>query len=268
MTLDTPLPHLSKSQIAARFGQAAPAYHTHAKLQQACAAQLVALLLKYRDALPAGPVLEIGCGTGFITQLLLDQLSARQLEITDLSADMLQFCQAHLAIPDPLAVKFAQLDAEHIGESYQNYATIVGGFVLQWFHKPDQIILHLVNRLHPDGLLALSFPTCQSFPEWRQICQQISLPYTANPLPDPVRLANLLTASHLQLLETVTLDQSTSHRGAASFFRDLKTIGANTAHQRLSPQQLRRLIQTWDEQTGSQTEVHYQIALWLIRRRG
>lgn len=258
---------LSKHQIATRFGQAAPAYHVQAKLQQASAAQLVTLLLKYRDSLPAGPVLEIGCGTGFISQLLLEQLASRRLEVTDLSMEMLQFCQSNLTIPADASIAFTQLDAERIQESSQKYAVIIGGFVSQWFQKPERTILDLTNHLHPGGILALSFPTCQSFPEWRQICQQLHLPYTANPLPDPIWLADrLASCPQLQILETITVEQRTRHSGAASFFRDLKTIGASTAQQRLSPQQMRRLIQTWDEQTGGQTEVQHQIGFWLVRR--
>jgi malonyl-CoA O-methyltransferase len=265
--LNAALPDLPKQQIASRFGQAAPTYHSQAKLQQISATKLVDLLLQHRDSLPAGPVLEIGCGTGFITQLLLNQLAPRPLQITDLSAEMLQFCRANLVLPENARVTFSQLDAEHLCDSSQNYAVMVGGFVLQWFKHPEQSILALVDQLAPQGLLALSFPTAECFPEWRHICQQINLPYTANPLPDTVGLADALaTYPQLQFLDQITVESVTTYPGAASFFRDLKTIGASTAAQQLSPSQMRRLIRAWDDQTGGQTQVQYQVAFWVIRR--
>ena len=112
-------PHLnsSKETIAVNFGRAAQTYDVQAHLQRQCAHQLLSFLEKMcrQDGmdLPDGPILEIGCGTGFITQHLIDRFLRNSLTtqhhslkhsllITDLSAKMVEFCQHHVTLPDEL----------------------------------------------------------------------------------------------------------------------------------------------------------------------
>ncbi|NJR68796.1 MAG: hypothetical protein HC771_09105 [Synechococcales cyanobacterium CRU_2_2] len=63
--------------IAQAFGQAADTYDRHGTAQCACADHLLAFVpTGFLDHLPPGPVLEFGCGTGFLTQGLIARLGA------------------------------------------------------------------------------------------------------------------------------------------------------------------------------------------------
>ncbi|KAG1488230.1 hypothetical protein G6F52_013994 [Rhizopus delemar] len=58
-----------KPQVAARFGAAAHRYEAHAPIQRITAARLAGDIARLR--LPPRPrILEIGCGTGLLTQAL------------------------------------------------------------------------------------------------------------------------------------------------------------------------------------------------------
>lgn len=255
-----------KQTVAHRFGHAATGYHAQATVQQVCAAHLLDRLALWRLPLPPGPILEIGCGTGFITQGLIDRFPHRAMMITDLSAEMLAFCQTQVTMP-PLRrsrVTFQTLDAEAELASTSAYALIVGGFVVQWFTNLTRGLQHLLSQLQPGGVLLLSFPTGRSFPEWRQQCADLGLPFTANALPDPEMLM-----AHLSPQATVYLDEVTmvtTHESAADFLRGLKSIGAGVNQQgdRLSLPQLKRLIHTWDAQTAGPIEVQHHIALMAL----
>lgn len=259
-----------KQQIATRFGQAASTYNAHATVQQTCARSLLQIMDKYESSLPEGAVLEIGCGTGLISQGLVQRFSQRQLLITDLSPEMWQFCQSALAISAE-AITFASLD----GEQLQNlpagfpdrYAAIVSGFVLQWFQDPHLSLCDWIDRLQTGGCLFLSFPTRDCFPEWRSICEQLQLPYTANPLPDPVQLLQSLPDS-IAVLYASTQTETVLYAGAAAFFRSLKAIGAGTnqTQKQLSARQMRQLIQDWDSQLSGKLQIRYQVAIWVIQR--
>lgn len=262
--------HSDKQKIAVSFGRAAAAYDLHAKLQQDCAGRLLAIIAAYQPSLPAGAILEIGCGTGLITRGLTTCFTQRSIEITDLSTEMLQRCRAQLNFSNGGGlVAFHNLDAEDIQSLDKKYAAIVGGFVIQWFKNPAQTLNSLIAKLHPQGVLFLSFPTCRSFPEWRVICRQLNLPYTANSLPDPALLQQALP-TYVQC-QTETVDLITTHNSAADFLHSLKAIGAgvNQTQKRLTVLQMKQLIRQWNAQAIQgldQIQVHHQVALWAIRR--
>lgn len=250
--------------VADRFGQAAATYQAQASLQRHSANHLLNIIATYQSCIPSGAIIEIGCGTGFIAQGLIQAFPQRRLEITDLSAGMLDFCQNNISISHSQQhlVSFQIQDGEKPQDCARKYAAIVSGFVIQWFKNPANTLQTWLAQLEPGGFLFLSFPTRQSFPEWRQLCIQNNLPYTANSLPDPVLLLQSFTDAQIRYQEVVqTVDIYTS---AAAFFRGLKAIGAglNQTEKRLSFQQMKQLTQDWDNRTSNHVRVsHYSMFL-------
>jgi malonyl-CoA O-methyltransferase len=251
-----------KQRIAQSFGQAALTYHRNASLQQDCAVQLLEILAGWSPELPLGVILEVGGGTGFLTQGLCDSFPHHPLQVTDLSADMLQFCQAHLQIESRHApVSFQPMDGEKITGVY---ALIVASFVIQWFQQPVVSLRHWLERLEPNGVICVAFPTCHSFPEWKQACDQLQIPFTANSLPDPQMLIQELSPS-IQKYDLKEVTVTTTHRDASEFFRDLKSIGAgfNTSGQKLSLAQMKKLIRYLNRSGVFQIQHH--VAFLLIQ---
>jgi malonyl-CoA O-methyltransferase len=256
----------AKQAIAHQFGQATAAYHAQAQMQKACAKKLFTYLPQPL-MLPAGAILEIGCGTGFITQELIHRFPDRLLEITDLSPEMLQFCQANLQIPvrQKDLISFRQVDGEAIASSVP-YAMIVSGFAIQWFQDPLNSLRQWLSQLQPGGLLLISVPTRQSFPEWRQVCLDLDLPFTANPLPD---VQDILALE--QAVNTCRINEekmSLNFENAADFFKSLKAIGAGVSQtgKQLSLPQMRKLIQSWNQHTNHQITVQFYVAFGAFQR--
>jgi len=257
-----------KYQIARNFGQAASDYHAEADVQKKCAKRLITSLHVYREQLPAGSILELGCGTGFITQELIEREFDRPLMITDLSPTMLEFCQTNLQFSKkPVQpITFAVMDGETVPSG--SYAAIVSGFVVQWFVNPVQGLHQLMQRLAPGGVLLASFPTYRSFPEWKQLCTQLNIPYTANPLPDPDQICASLTSATTHC-SWHGQDVAITCEDAFAFFKGLKRIGAGVGRspQTLTSSQMKRLIQIWNQQSMGQMEIHYHVAFLTIQRQ-
>ncbi len=258
-----------KHSVAQVFGRSVSGYAAQASLQKDCAQTLMTLLEIQHSVLPNGRLLEIGCGTGFVTQKLIHKFPDRSLVVTDLAREMLQFCQTHLEIPaaqKPL-IQFQQQDGEAIVLPSNSCALIVSGFVIQWFQEPVKSLLNLVDALKLGGVLLFSFPTAQSFPEWRQVCQTLNLPFTANLLPDPQPIAAALsqvTQRHQVLTQNIPLHFS----NAAEFLRSFKAIGANFSQtgKQLSVQQMRQLIRAWDQRSPQGITVHFQVCFGVFQR--
>ncbi|NEQ96728.1 MAG: methyltransferase domain-containing protein [Cyanothece sp. SIO2G6] len=299
-------------RIAANFGKATSTYHAQAYLQQHCAQQFLDLLdtSLVQQALPPGPVLEIGCGTGFITELLCDRLltypsednqiehlptthtwHGRDYYITDLSEEMVQFCCDRLqpklrtlaSIHNSSAClhrlsqfHFHTLNAETLQPRPCFYSLILGSFVAQWFQNIESTIQQLLDQLKPGGQLLLSFPGHKSFPEWRQQCDRLDLPFTAHPLPNPRHLLQTLALSPQQYQVQIKTEwYPTYHKNTAAFFRSIKAIGASMsrANIQLTPSQMRFLLHQWqsscknssfDSSLSDQIKVQYQIIYLLF----
>ncbi|MDX2216790.1 MAG: methyltransferase domain-containing protein [Oculatellaceae cyanobacterium bins.114] len=258
-----------KDQVVTSFSHATSTYNTHAIVQQQCAQELISLLRSRQKQLPEGPVLEIGCGTGFVTQELIHHCGDRPLKITDISASMLEVCQQnlHLTTKQQQRISFQQMDGEAYNSDEAAYAIVVSNFVVQWFEQPIQSLQKLIAALKPSGLLLVTFPTHHSFPEWQQICKQINLPFTGNPLPNPHYLIQKLTQKSVNCV-WYEKEISTVYTHAIDFFKSLKLIGAglNRCHQKLSPIQMKQLIRHWDQQHPEGIQIHYHIAFLMIQQ--
>ncbi len=289
------LTNLDKQKIADNFGHAAAAYHAQATLQKQSAAHLLNLAEPWLTHLPDGSILEVGCGTGFITQHLIQRFAGRSLIITDLSAAMLEFCQTHVqvSLSQRSLLSFQQLDGELLTtipsqdvsqdvksqnasqdaksqDARSKYALIISGFAIQWFKQPVETIHRWLNLLQPGGVLVVSVPTRDSFPEWRHACQVLNLPYTAHPLPQAARLMQPLPPQYSERFTATWYAETlpTTFTSAADFFKSLKAIGASHSQSqtRLSLPQMKQLIRYWDAQNPVGVTVHHHVVFGIIQR--
>lgn len=251
--------------VARNFGSAAREYHELAELQQEVAKRLIASLQPWRDIIPPGPLLEVGCGTGFVTEGLLELYPNRKKIVTDLSPEMVAFCRERFSNEENIS--FSRLDAEELSIEEPEYALTVSGFTAQWFKDPALTLGKLVEATKPGGLLLASFPGSDSFPEWKSYCRDLGIPYTGNTLPDTEEVVVKMSTGPVQVdyyEDTVTRKFSS----AADFFRHLKTIGANTRKEgrALKPSELKLLINHWDSNCKEDIRVSYHLVFLAVKR--
>lgn len=254
-----------KEEIAAGFGSAAPYYDKHAQLQKEVARRLIASLQPWRDILPSGPIIELGCGTGFVTEGLVDLYGQREIQVTDLSEGMVEYCRQKFTEQDNLS--FRVQDAEDIPYKEPHYAMTISGFSAQWFKDPAQTLGRWLEITKPGGLLLASFPGNESFPQWRKKCEELGLPFTGNSLPDVEEMVVKMSVGPAQVdyyEDTVTQ----KFKSARDFFKQLKNIGASTQMQgrSLSARDLSLLINHWDDSVDGAVEVSYHLVFLAVKR--
>lgn len=257
---------MARSLIGQNFSKRACSYHEHALLQQICAGRLMEILEEEHSKLISGDILEIGCGSGMITKQLFEHFADRNLCITDLSPMMLKNCEKRLqeSYPNINAI-YEILDGENFDRS-NKYAWIVAGLVFQWFSDLEVCIDQIVKGLLPGGQLLFSVLEAQSFPEWRACCQELGLPFTGNRLPELFKLkANETPYKKTVWHEIVKM----RHSSAGHFFKHLKLIGANTglSQQRLTPHEMKHLIQYWDSKYSEGVTITYHVVYCLIQNQ-
>ena len=254
-----------KQQIASSFGEAASYYDEHAEIQKSVAKRLIASLEPWRDILPSGPIIELGCGTGFVTEGLAEMYPQKEIEVTDLSEQMVEFCRQKFG--DRGNLTFRIQDAENIPYDEPHYAMTISGFTPQWFKDPAQTLGHWLEITKPGGLLLTSFPGNESFPEWQNHCEELGLPFTGNTLPDVEEMVVKMSVGPAQVdfyEDTITAN----YESAKDFFRDLKRLGAGVQRsgRSLTPKELSLLIEHWDSSTDGDIKVSYHLVFLAVKR--
>lgn len=266
-----------KEQIATNFSTAASAYDHYAVMQQQAALAMTGRLSALRPQVPAGPLLEVGCGTGALSRGIVTLFPDRRLTLVDLASGMIAENRKAILplLPSAALVDWQVQDAETITVRH-HYALIASCLTLQWFQDLPGTLARLVEALRPGGLLLCSFPGDDSFPEWRRTCQTLDLPCTINPLPngrEVLELAHSLGHEASLHQETITIPYPT----ARHFFRSIKKTGTCTAlphppgengspgPDRLTRSQMARLLAAWQGALGRPVTVTYRINTLQVR---
>jgi malonyl-CoA O-methyltransferase len=224
-------------RVAARFDAAAASYDAHSGAQRAAAHALMARIVA--QGLPAqARVLEIGCGTGHLTELLARHLPGASILATDLAPAMVAACRSRLGANPRL--RFEAMDARRPA-STDFYDLICGNLVAQWFDDLPTACARLAACLAPRGVLALSLLGPDTFREWRAAHARLGLVPGTRALPSARECRAALPGATRVERE----HWQDAPADALAFLRSLRAIGADTpapGHRPLPPGALRRVL--------------------------
>ena len=241
------------------FDAAAPTYDAAAPVQRAVAVRLAEKIA----ALPLPPrprILEIGCGTGFLTQALRARIGEADWLVTDLSPRMLDACRARIGNE---GAEFRVLDGEAPALEPGGFDLVCSSLAVQWFEDLGPALQRLAALVAPGGWLAFSTLAEGTLRDWRQAHADLGLACAGPDYPSAATLAGMLGPRGR--IETETVVQA--HAGARAFLDDLKAIGAGSpaaGRRPLAPGDLKRVMAQFDE-TGA--SARYEVAYGLLRQR-
>ena len=104
-----------------------------------------------------GRVLEVGCGVGTYTRLLVERCSPERLMSIDISSDAIEHCRTRLRHP---IVEFKCTDVLNVSGEFD---TIVCMNVLEHIADDRSALRHMMEMLRPRGTLFLLVPAHNSF---------------------------------------------------------------------------------------------------------
>ncbi len=203
-------------QIAQRFDQASATYEGAAELQWRAAQSLACKVLETPWEHPK--VLEIGCGTGYLTQLLLPRIPGQWL-VTDIAPSMVQATRNRFSAS---AAQFRLLDGSNPDLPAQSVDLIVSNLAAQWFEDLRGALHHLACCLTPGGRLLLTLLGRESLSQWRAAVADTGHQAGTPTFPTAQSLAGMLPQSRVSA-QCVTL----SYHNARVYLNSLKAIGAS-----------------------------------------
>ncbi|NVK18273.1 MAG: methyltransferase [Methylocystaceae bacterium] len=250
---------INKSHIQNSFGKASATYDQEAPVQKWTAA-LVADHVK-NCVLPNNfKGLEIGCGTGFLTEHMLAQNIESEWFITDLSQEMLESCKDRVGE----RACFQVMDGEY-PDVAQKFDLIVSSLAVQWFDCLQDGLNRLCDLLKPGGHLVFSTLGQKSFCEWRKTLEDLHVP------------VGLHTYQTIEEMRAVAFKGCTTkftsyikkqpYDDGLSFLRALKLIGAHAPradYKPMGPLMMRNALTHLEEYTDC--SMTYEIIIGHITR--
>lgn len=199
---------ITKDSIQKSFSRASSTYENSACVQNTMAHELIgALPRKTFDR-----VLEIGCGTGLLSAVILKDLKLSSLELNDLSQDMLSLCKEKFKDSDSFQnrkLSFFQADADHLALT-KNYSLIISNACFQWLKELEDDLLNYTDHLHKDGVLAFTIFAEDNFYELKE-CSGVGLEY--------------ISEGDLKcILDKCSINYSIKKREVVSYYHDVKTM--------------------------------------------
>lgn len=256
------VPNLARRmRIGAAFA-AAREYDQHARIQHKVALGLAERIA----ALPLPPkarVLEIGCGTGFLTAELVRRRIGAGLLVTDLAPAMIDRCR--LRVGEGKGRAFRKLDGEH-GEQPDEapFDLIVSSLAFQWFDDLPAALARLAGWLAPGGTLAFTTLIEGTFAEWQEAHAAQGLAAGTPPFPAFDAVTQMVPPDTAAQITRQTWPEPQG--SARAFLHALKAIGAGTAaagHQPLPPGALRQVMARFEAQGAVAS---YEVATCLLRK--
>jgi malonyl-CoA O-methyltransferase len=233
--------------IANRFSQASATYDGASGLQALSAQYLAERVLGYDWADP--DVLEVGCGTGGLTNRLIHRICGNWI-VTDIAPAMLE--RARTLLPDVRAT-FCIMDGESPELAPGCLDLIVSNLAFQWFEDLPGALERLARCLARQGRLIVNTLGQCSLTEWRNAVASTGHQAGVPAYPAASELSAMLPGMRVdsQIIPVI-------HEDARAFLRSLKAIGATTPAREYLPIPAASLRQAMAK-LGAPCQVSYEI---------
>lgn len=238
-----------KCLVSRRFGKASMTYDSNASVQQLIARTLT------NDWAPActSPVdvLEIGCGTGYATRLLMQKLPIRTLTLWDLHVPS----GLHNAINDrrssAISIKECDAETEIRALEAETLDVIFSTSTVQWFNSLPAFLRTASRVLRPGGQMVISTFGPRTMEEVNHAIGRKS------PYPDLPELRRMLPAAF-------RIDMLSSHTEVLSFstpmdvLRHIRDTGVNALSAGTTVAQTHSILKNYPTSPSGDVTLTYQ----------
>ncbi|MFF2484666.1 malonyl-ACP O-methyltransferase BioC [Paenibacillus sp. NPDC058071] len=252
-----------KTVIRRQFNRsAAGSYDTHANVQRDMAKKLMQSLKPWTSGKNRNEIniLEIGCGTGTLTEMLLNEWPNASITAIDIAPAMIKAAEERIRLNSQnnvsnnnersSRVQFLHADIEMWAANAPigSFDLIVSNACFQWLSDPQQTLEYLNRLLCPGGLLTFTTFGPETFRELHLSFQEVYLAagmeYQRHGLSFQTaeQWRDFLTKSKFHSIQYEQYCRSEEYASAREFLLAVKAQGASTSEAASNSPALRRLF--------------------------
>jgi malonyl-CoA O-methyltransferase len=254
----------NKAKIRQSFSKAALTYDSVAHLQRTVGQELLQLTLPKNFS---GITLDLGCGTGFSTQLLLPHCLDSNVMIVDLALPMLHTAKQKLK----QRVDYICADVEHLPLQSKTINTVFSNLALQWCWPINPALLEIYRVLVDGGELIFSTFGTQTLHELKNAWAKLDNYVHVNPFYTAQALQIALSQIGFTVSKTTSKYHSCLYPDVFSLMHELKNLGAHHVQREgnmalSTPKKLKKLIEYYPQEKSGKIVATYEVISFIIRK--
>lgn len=237
---------MSNRSIKKHFSQSAQYYDQHAAVHRTIADKLISLCPK---AVEANNVLEIGCGSGFLTSQLATRFPNARITAIDISEKMIDLAKRRITAAN--RVTFICTDAEHF-DYPENYDLVVSSSVFQWISNLQSLFSKIRQCTETGSRIIISLMIDGTFKELHSLRSALyPLKPVLRALPKLIDVIEILQASGFKIEHREEQEYIENYSDAWVFFKTIKSLGftggdISTSTVALNKQELKKLAEEYN----------------------
>lgn len=274
---------IDKQQVKLHFSKNASNYNQYAHVQKKMRDTLIDFMLKssiYPDKIKN--ILEIGCGTGYLTQALTELFPSAHITAVDIAPGMIAEIKPKFKNN---SIDFICGDIEEI-ELNDAYDIIISNATFQWFNHMPITIQKLYDALNPNAVLCFSTFGKYTFHELNECFetakQALSIKepkyagqsfYSLNELTTLCKdTARTKMNDGETFVQSKELFEYEYFNNCKDFFYSIKKIGANNSNKdgrRTSPAFMKKVISLYNEnfRENNKVKATYHCLFYKMMKR-
>lgn len=207
---------INKKLVARNFSRSSKTYDKYAQVQK----HMGKKLLTYIENKPES-ILEIGCGTGYLSKILVDRYPNAKIDLCDISEEMLKLAEDRLGskINRYICGDIEELDLT------RKYDLIISNATFQWFNNIEKTLEKLNKSLNKDAVILFSTFGNETYKELTESFRRIDEGYSYS--------QDFHSRSYLDKLGRVVCEEFyiEEYKTLLDFLKSIKGVGATSARE-------------------------------------